>query len=48
MKMVGKSVGITNEKKLDRYILEGRKCRNTNQFLNSRQELQRGNQKKAL
>ena len=28
MKMVGKSVGINNDKILDRFILNGRNCRN--------------------
>ena len=36
MKMVGKSVGITNEKTLDRFILEGRNCRNTREFVGKR------------
>lgn len=37
MKMVGKSVGITNEKRLDSYLLQSRKCRNTKQFVNSKE-----------
>ncbi len=36
MKMVGKSVGINNEKTLNRYILAGRKCKNTSEFINLR------------
>jgi hypothetical protein len=36
MKMVGKSVGITNEKTLDRFILKGRNCRNTKEFVGRR------------
>ena len=48
MRMVGKSVGISNPKKLDRYILEGRKCRNTKEFLNTKAEFQSGNGRKAI
>lgn len=36
MKMVGKSVGITSDKILDRYILNGRNCRTTKEFIGKR------------
>lgn len=36
MRMVGKSVGITNEKTLDRFLLKGRNCRNTKEFVGKR------------
>ena len=42
--MVGKTANLQNKEKIHKYILEGRNCRNVNEFLNEKNDRLRDRQ----